>query len=185
MQVERAAYRQIAIAALAVGMLATAAGCATPTQPVDLLVPAPSADADRQLQTRRFDDVSETRLLAAAVGVFQDLGFQLRTSEAELGLVIGIKPRTIEDMLRETLRFPPLKPVPRPDKIEVVVTTRPAGAPNARSYYARVVFLLVRRDYVHANLTWAEEIKSPTLYQQFFALLSKVLAREAHGLASN
>ena len=183
MQDERGAYWQIALAAFTVGILVMGAGCATPIQPVDLLAPAPAANAERELQTRRFDDVTESQLLAAAVGVMQDLGFQLRTSEAQVGLVIGIKPRTIEDMLRDALHFPPQQPVPRPDKVEMVITTRPAATANAHSYYARVVFLLVRRDYVHANLTWAQELKVPALYQQFFALLSKVLAREAHGLA--
>jgi hypothetical protein len=182
-QDERATYRHFALAAFAVAMLAAVAGCVTPTKPADLLVLAPSADAERELQTRRFDDVTETQLLAAVVGVFQDLGFQLRMSEARLGLVIGIKPRTLDDMLREAFTYPVPQPVPRPDKIEVVVTTRLAAATNARSYYVRVIFLRVRRDYAHANLTWAEELRQPALYQKFFALLSKALAREAHGLA--
>jgi len=182
-QGERAAYRQIALAAFVVGVLASVAGCATPTQPVDLLVPAPSADAERQLQTRRFDDVTESQLLVAVVGVLQDLGFQLRTSEAQLGLVVGIKPRTLDDMLREIFSFPPPKQAALADKIEVVVTVRSAGTSNAHGWFARVVFHRVSREYVHGDLRWADEIRQPILYQHFFALLSKALAREAHGLA--
>src|SRR5512139_4031007 len=51
----------------------------------------------RQLQTRRVEGIDETALLAASVGVLQDLGFNIDESETRLGVIVASKKRSAID----------------------------------------------------------------------------------------
>ena len=52
----------------------------------------------RQLQTRRIDGSDEKALLAACVGVLQDLGFNIDESETRLGVIVASKDRSAVDL---------------------------------------------------------------------------------------
>jgi len=52
----------------------------------------------RQLQTRRIEAIDEPTLLAASVGVLQDLGFNIDESEMRLGVIVASKDRSAVDL---------------------------------------------------------------------------------------
>jgi len=72
------------------------AGCATVSDNSMQL----SADSLqlRQLQTRRIEGIDEKTLLAACVGVLQDLGFNIDESESRLGVIVASKNRSAVDV---------------------------------------------------------------------------------------
>lgn len=70
--------------------------CATKI-PADALKLSPSSLADRQLQSRVYEDVSESEILAASVGIIQDLGVKITETETDLGLIVGEKMRDATD----------------------------------------------------------------------------------------
>ena len=72
------------------------AGCATVSDNSMQL----SADSLqlRQLQTRRIEGIDERALLAASVGVLQDLGFNIDESETRLGVIVASKNRSAVDV---------------------------------------------------------------------------------------
>lgn len=52
----------------------------------------------RQLQTRTIEGINENALLAACVGVLQDLGFNIDESETRLGVIVASKNRSAVDL---------------------------------------------------------------------------------------
>jgi hypothetical protein len=72
-------------------------GCASTRIPKDALTLTPSSLADRQLQSRVYEDVSEADILSASVGIIQDLGAKITETETDLGLVVGEKMRDATD----------------------------------------------------------------------------------------
>ena len=134
----------------------------------------PQAAASREVQTRRFRDVGEAEVLAAGVGVLQDLGFSIGASDAQLGLVSGIKRRSPEEMLADFGRVFTTSMGPH-DSFGVMLVARGVGG-EARAHDVRATFY--RRWYGGRA---AEVITSPTVYQQFFGMLSATLARSRSG----
>jgi hypothetical protein len=70
--------------------------CATKI-PADALKLSPSSLADRELQSRIYEDVSESEILSASVGIIQDLGVKITETETDLGLIVGEKMRDATD----------------------------------------------------------------------------------------
>ena len=89
----RGRLRRAALMALC---LLLVAGCATVSDDSMQL----SADSLqlRQLQTRRIEAIDEPTLLAASVGVLQDLGFNIDESEMRLGVIVASKDRSAVDL---------------------------------------------------------------------------------------
>ena len=184
---------------LLAGALAVMSGCATPPPqvgPMDLMKPGPDAQASQQVQRRRFSGVSEAELLAASLGVLQDLGFQVTKSEAPLGVVTGRKPRPAEEALADFgKQFAPglgrallqvfsfgaigdrdlSQQIRVANAFAVVLATQPVGD-EGRTHDVRVVFYL---EYPPVGTRYA--IHSPGVYRDFFALLSATLARSRSG----
>lgn len=75
--------------ALACALLLSA--CVPPQQ--DVLKLPPASLAERQLQTRVYEDIGETEILAACVAILQDLGVKITEVETDLGLIVGEKMR--------------------------------------------------------------------------------------------
>lgn len=159
------------------------AGCAT-APPPEALELSPDSLERRQLQTRRFDGVSEDTILAASAGVLQDLGFNLDESETELGVIVASKHRSAEvpaQRVRQILLAVLLDvqtEVDEHQRIRVSLVTRPAGADN-ESYHVRVTFQRVVWDTAN-EVSATEAIDDPVIYQQFFERLSKSVFLEAH-----
>ncbi len=71
-------------------------GCSTPSaSPSRALAAEVSPVQLRSIQTRVYDTGDETRILSAAVGVLQDLGFSLEESTPALGVLVGSKERSL------------------------------------------------------------------------------------------
>ena len=89
----RGRSRRVALMALCFLLVA---GCATVSDNSMQL----SADSLqlRQLQTRRIEGIDEPALLAASVGVLQDLGFNIDESEMRLGVIVASKDRSAVDL---------------------------------------------------------------------------------------
>ena len=64
-------------------------GCMT--IPKDVLKPSEDYLTARQLQMRKFDTTNQGLMLAAVVGVLQDLGFTIEESESDIGLIVASK----------------------------------------------------------------------------------------------
>lgn len=171
-------------------LLILAHGCATEPGPAHLMQLGPQAAANREAQTRRFSGASEAELLAACVGVLQDQGFRITTSEARLGVITGIKSRSDQDVLADvgrqlalasvTLGLHPDIKTPPPDSYGVVLVTRRIGS-EARTHDVRATFyqMLLGQGALASpsGQRYAAVITSPALYQQFFGRLDAALAR--------
>jgi hypothetical protein len=176
-----------AAAALAVAALA---GCAGAPAVPELLAPREAALAE--LQARRYQDTRPEEMLPAAVAALQDMGFQLTSSDAALGLVVAQRGYRKEfgEYAREfwhgfaqdmqnfwTLQWNARRSDPAkaagPAGFNAAVSVAPAGSGSA----VRVSFhRFVRRPTGEMVLVWAEELRAPEPYQRFFALLSAALA---------
>jgi hypothetical protein len=151
----------------------------------------PQAAASREAQTRRITDASEAELLAACVAVLQDLGFSIKASQAQLGVITAFKPRSIEEILGDVGRMsllagvtfglhPDLAAGP-PGSFGVVIGTRPVGN-HARVHDLRVTFYQIwNAPPGQDGLRGVAVITSPTLYQKFFGLVSAAMARSRGG----
>ncbi len=173
-----------------------AAPAAGATLSPDDFAPPPDAQIDRDRQTRRFDGVTEQQLLAASVGVLQDLGFTISRSNPSLGLILGVKTREAKapDQRMAVLMLlllaataagahgapsGPPAPMYEDQTISVMITVQPAPGQGADSHLVRVTFhRLVRQPL----LMDAGILREAELYDAFDELLSKAIFLEEHKL---
>jgi hypothetical protein len=199
MRAPRATWYGFPSAALVALGLLFVAGCQTvPDKAMEL--PLDSLQL-RQLQTRKVDGIDEKALLAASVGVLQDLGFNIDESEAKLGVIVASKNRSAIDTADivtstvTTAAFDLLFTALFGDhysgdgdinydvtqKIRVSVVTRPAldssGQARQDAQVIRVTFQRQVWDD-EGHLTHAESIEEPKVYQKFFDRLSKSIFLE-------
>lgn len=155
--------------------------------------------AQRQIQSRRFDGLSEEEILQAGANVLQDMGYNLDASETSLGLLTGSKERDavnageVAGAVLVALLTGYTPPVSAAQKIRVSLVVRPAGSESViapeyagaaaagttgrgefvvRATFQRVVTRTDRSTYV-------ETINDPAIYQEFFDKLSKSVFIEA------
>lgn len=162
-------------------------GCATGV-PDDALRLSPETLEQRRIQTRRFDGIAESDILAASAGVLQDLGFNLDESETELGVLVASKKRSARDarqiataLLLEIIGWD--MEIDEKQKIRASLVTRPVtddvDATDGDSHYVRITFQ--RSVWDSANeVSRIERLDEPELYQGFFDRLSKSVFLEAH-----
>lgn len=166
-------------------LLAVLAGCdgSLPQRALEL---PPQSLEQRRLQTRRFDGISETALLAACAGVLQDLGFNLDESESDLGLLVASKERTASIAGQRT--FAVLLDLLMDVEIDVdaeqrirasLVSTPAAGASD--SHLVRVTFQRIVWT-TENEISRREVLGDPELYQRFFERLSKSVFLEANSI---
>jgi len=140
-----------------------------------MLHSTPGSQQLRQLQTRRFDGVSERNLLSASAGVLQDLGFNIDGSSSRLGLITASKVRkTWEDT--EWWKVFLGNPT---DSIRLSLVTRPASGTDPNVIFVRVTIQLTTRDNNNQQV-WSGALEDPAVYQGFFDKLSQSLFLEAH-----
>jgi hypothetical protein len=159
----------------------------------------------RQLQTRRVEGIDEKALLAASVGVLQDLGFNIEESETRLGVIVASKKRSAVDTADivtsslETLAIDLALSLLFGDhyssdgeisidvtqKIRLSVVTRPAldssGQPRKDAQVIRVTIQRLVWDD-EGTLVHAESIEDPKVYQKFFDRLSKSIFLELQAI---
>lgn len=172
-------YRAVVPLLLLIGM----AGC--DQIPVDAFVLAPQSLQQRQVESRRFDGISETDLLAASAGVLQDLGFNIEESETELGLVVASKDRDatsggqIAAAVFIALLTGAVMAVDKNQKVRASLVVAPSlgGAPNSHVVRITLQRIIWNTQGVVRATEW---IKEPEVYQQFFDRLSKAVFLEGH-----
>lgn len=176
-------------------LLILASGCASQPKPAQFMQVGPKAAAIRETQTRQFTGVSEAGLLSAGVSVIQDLGFRIKTSDAKLGVIVGTKLRSYEEIFADIGRlsllagltwfYPPMELYMGPvDAYGVVLSMRPVGR-QTEDYSVRVMFFQLWSPPGLSpdapRLRGAVVIDSPALYQKFFGMLSATLSRSRAG----
>ncbi len=161
------------------------AGCVA--IPPDIFVATPQLLQQRQLETRRYDGITEADLITAGANVLQDLGFNLENSETKLGVITASKERdaTHGGEIAAAIVFAVLTgavmPTSRDQTIRVALVIRPVTDSNGNAmtdkYFVRATFQrLVRRT---DNSVFGETLSDPQLYQDFFEKVSKSVFLEA------
>ncbi len=142
------------------------AACQTTGTAEEAFTPTVSSTQQRGLDSRRFDTGDEVQILNAVVAVLQDLGFKLEETERSAGLVSGSKGTGKGKgwFLGRDIR--------------VTVTTRPIARDRT---VVRATFQDIRRGH-DARFTFAEPVRDPAIYQDFFDKLAQSLFLEAHGI---
>ena len=203
MRAPRATWRGLISAALIGLGVRFVAGCQTP--PENAMALSPDSLKLRQLQTRRVEGIDEKALLAASVGVLQDLGFNIDESETRLGVIVASKKRSAIDTADiissslETLAIDLALSLVFGDhyssdgeisidvtqKIRISVVTRPAldssGQPRKDAQVIRVTIQRLVWDD-EGTLVHAESIEDPKVYQKFFDRLSKSIFLELQAI---
>lgn len=190
--------------ATALVLLAVCAGCVAPTQPEEFFQLSPQSPAHRAMQTRMFETADAKELLSASAAVLQDLGFQVEESVRDLGFLRATKERSAREYGQDIARFaiwiittplilarslPVMISVDLHQKIAATLVARPID-PDATRYEVRIMFYRVvwqgagmdGRNAIPPGAQRMEMIREPTIYQQFFAKLSKAVFLEAFTL---
>jgi hypothetical protein len=162
------------------------AGCVT--VPPDAFVVTPELLNQRQLETRRYEGLNESDLIAACANVLQDLGYNLDNSETKLGVLTASKQRDavnggeIAVAVVVALMGGGVMATSKDQTIRVSLVVRPvndsAGKPRLNDHFVRVSFQrMVRRT---DNSVFAETLRDLTLYQDFYERVSKAVFLEAN-----
>lgn len=202
MRALRANWHGLMSATLVAFSLLFAAGCVT--LPENAMELSPDSLKQRQLQTRRVEGIDEKALLAASVGVLQDLGFNVDEAETRLGVIVASKKRSAVDTADiitsslETLAVEIVFALVFGDderegdihfdvtqKIRISIVTRPAldssGQPLQDTQVIRVTIQRLVWDD-EGNLSREESIEDPKVYQKFFDRLSKSIFLELQAI---
>jgi len=166
-------------------------GCVTPP-PIDLFVSTPQLLKQRQLETRRYDEIMDIELITACANVLQDLGFNLENSETKLGVITASKERDASNageiagaivvgVLTTLVGVPVILSTSKDQTIRVSLVVRPVLDSNseklAYSHFVRINFQrVVRRT---DNRVYYETLTDPELYINFYAKVSKSVFLEA------
>lgn len=139
--------------------------------------------AQRQYTTRRFDTRDETMIMAASAGVLQDLGFNIDETSRSTGLLAGSKDRDAVQpgqVLFAALIVafggkPETTGYDTAQKIRISVAVKPVRD-------ATVVRVTIQRLIINNlnQISRAESIDDPKIYQEFFDKLAQSVFLEAH-----
>jgi hypothetical protein len=122
------------------------------------------------------------QILGASTGLLQDMGFSMEEANAPLGVIVASKMRDATDAAQVTLAVLAAmggRPVPidKEQKMRASVVTR--ILPNGKEVSVRVTFQRIVYN-TQGQVTIAEAIIDPQIYQEFFAKLSKSVFLEAN-----
>lgn len=158
--------------------MALLGGCQS-TIPKNALVLSNESLQTKQLQTRRYETTDEAKVLSAVSGVLQDMGFNLNESETELGVLTASKNRSAVNAGQQALAvvaalFGTYTATDKEQVMQASVVTYPSGKEIAvRVTFQRVVW------NTNNEVTKAEALQDPEMYQGFFEKLSKSIFLEA------
>ena len=153
----------------------------------DTSVNTPQSLEQRQIETRRYDGISERDLITASINLLQDLGFNFENSETELGTIIASKQRDTEGLEASFTHYLSsmllllVLPVTKDQITRVAIVVRPVLDSNGEtiddSHLVRVTFqsIALRTN----SSTSGKTLSDPELYQGFFEKLSKSVFLEA------
>jgi hypothetical protein len=183
-------WHGLLVRALFLACLALAGCVGAPSVPEQF---APASRAASELQTRRYE-VRPEKMLPVALAALQDLGFQVTSSDAALGLIVAQRGyrKTFGDYsyevgqltwqaMRNALTFQwHVRPEDAgkrygPASLSAAVAIAPAGS---GSEVRVIVHRFATRPTGEPIIVWAEEVAEPEVYAKFFDLLAQALARE-------
>jgi len=174
-------------------------GCFPPAAtPESFFQLTPESAKHKAQQTRTFDTSNEKELLSASAAVLQDLGFQIKESASDLGILRAMKERGAREYGQEIMQgllmvlsiFAQtviVAPVDVHQQIAATLATRPVEGGSSR-FTVRIVFhRTVWKGHgksgdqtIPPGTQAMEMIHDPKIYQQFFSKLSKSVFLEAH-----
>ena len=162
------------------------AGCVT-KPPIDLFISTPQLLKQRQLETRRYDGITEMELIVACSNVLQDIGFNLENSETKLGVITASKERDatnageIVGVVLVAVLTGVVIPTSKDQTIRVSLVTRPVidsdKVAMVDSHFVRITFQTILRK--SDNSIHYETLTDPELYQGFYSKVSKSIFLEA------
>jgi hypothetical protein len=173
-------------------------GCIPAVKQTDFFVLTPESAKHRVLQTRTFETSNEKELLSASAAVLQDLGFQVEESVPDVGFLRAAKERSAREYGQEIARVfifllgciggkAFVIPVDLHQQINATLITRRSET-NASLFSVRVSFYRTiwqgdgnsGDQAIPPGQARVMMIYDETIYQQFFAKLSKSVFLEAH-----
>jgi len=158
-------------------------GCSGEVARSALTIP-PQALELRRLQTRRFDTNEETKILEAALGVLQDLGFEVDEAESGLGVIVASKNRDASDtgelvgsfIIGGFTNSTPLYDVEQRIRAAVVTRHITREQISVRVTFQRTVWN--NRGEISRN----QSLTDPELYREFFFKLSNAVFLQANDI---
>ncbi len=164
-------------------LMLSLAGCQT--IPKNALKLTPESLEKRSLQTRQYEGIAETDLLAASAGVIQDLGFNIDESETKLGVIVASKERDATEAGQVAVAvFVALlgggnMAIDKNQKLRVSLIIRPSHENDDKKHLVRVTFQRIIWN-TRGQVSRTEGLDKPELYQEFFDRLSKAVFLEGH-----
>jgi len=143
----------------------------------------PDSMEQRRLQTRKYVDITEAKVISASLQVLQDLGFNIDSSEAKLGVIQGSKDRDATEAgqvvgsIIFAIVFGAALPIDKSQKMLASIVVSPAPSQD-KANLVRVTFSRLVWNTENA-VSKAERLNAPEIYQEFFDKLSKSLFLEA------
>ena len=145
----------------------------------DVLKLTADSMALRQMQTRKYSTRDDTKVIQAVVGLLQDDGFTIQELEADLGVVLGSKNREaieagqVAAAVLVGVVFGVAIPIDKYQLMSASIVISEAPS-DSNSTIVRVTFsrLVWNTDN---DLSKAERLEEPEMYQLFFSKLSKSL----------
>lgn len=175
--------------AAAIVLALAAAGCVAAPAAGDLMLPR---DPGAPPQVRHYEGARAESLAPALVSTLQDLGFQLRASEPQLGLIVATRGyrRTADELAHEfgkdvlqvmknavTLQW---HRQPNPERLvgPIALNATVSITPAASGSTVRLsLHRIVSKPTGEPVIVWAEELAGPEPHQKFFALLGEALKK--------
>lgn len=163
------------------GMLALTACAPVPN---DLMKPSANTLKIREAQSRHFEVNSDMQLLRASVSVLQDMGYTIKESSSECGVLTATKeanavsPGQVAGAIAMAILCGTVTPIDLNQSITVTLVVLDKDACNkasARTTFQRVVTRSDRSEY-------AQTITDPLVYQEFYDKLDKALFLEVNQL---
>lgn len=135
----------------------------------------------RNIETRVFDTQNEKELLTASAQVLQDLGYSIKESDVNLGLITAEKNResgSTAGKVAMVVLFGANTVYEDVQKFYVNIITTPTKEKTTK---VRVLFTRKSWDN-HGNIYAVEKITDTKTYQQFFDKLSQSVFLTANGI---
>jgi|TARA_B110000967_G_C18790003_1_gene512812 hypothetical protein len=133
----------------------------------------------RQMQTRKYETNDYEKILQSTVGLLQDDGFNIEEIQSDLGVVLGSKNREAVEIGQQVgavllaLAFGVTIPTDKEQKMNASIVVSEAPS-DSNSTIVRVTFSRVVWDTA-GQVSKAQRLEEPELYQTFFSRLSKSL----------
>lgn len=161
---------------------AVLSGCTKP--PADLMRPSAETLAIRSTQSRSFDVKSDKDLLQASVSVLQDMGYSIKESSSEYGVLTAEKEASavsagqIVGAIAVAILSGQSTPVDKSQHITATMVVLDKTQENraiARTVFQRVI---TRTD----NTQYCENITDQNVYREFYEKLDKALFLEVNNI---